>query len=793
MNTFVAAVLSRRRAVQSLFALLVVAMLPGVARLETDNSPEVFFLAGSPAIARYDDFVARFGSDAAARLVLSGPRLYSAQGLAFLARLEEEVARLDGVGDADGPVGHHRAQLAHFPPANPEDFQTRLLANPLDRAAGFVSASGGEVSILVQFAPGPAERQQAVLAELERRVAAAPPGVTGTVVGAAVLDRALDESGREIAELYFPLLLAFAALLLVAIFREAGAVVLPLAFVAVVEIVVLGAMGYAGVRFNLVVAILPPILFVVTLAAAVHLMLRCRAIEADPELAGLEAQAEAQASATAASGRNNASATAASGQNNASATAASDQDNASGETAAIAATLATYRDKGRALFWTSVSTLAGFASLTATPVAPIRTLGLWAGLGLAFAGLTAFTLFPCLLAATMGRRANLPERALERRMQRLGRRVTELAADRRGWVLIAYALVALVAALGLPRLSIASNALHYLAPDHPVRSRIEAVERLGIGLSALEIVAVRAPAGPASRPGDASASFREQARLAELAGLVAELRRLPGVLSAVAATDLLDDVGRASPLARAFPPDELRARLVPLVAADERGGRALARYLTADGAQARLTLFVATQGYATFDPLAARALTLARAALPGATVELTGKYPLLLAMQRYLLSTLAWSLLLTLPVLAATFYFLLRDVQGTLYALAPNLWPVLVILGGMGWCGVALDIATVMVASITLGLVVDDTIHTLAHYRTLSAELGEREAVADRMEKTAPAYLLTGLILASGFGVCALSDFAPTARFGLLSGVAIVIAVVADFTLVPALFGKSAK
>ena len=207
----------------------------------------------------------------------------------------------------------------------------------------------------------------------------------------------------------------------------------------------------------------------------------------------------------------------------------------------------------------------------------------------------------------------------------------------------------------------------------------------------------------------------------------------------------------------------------------------------------RLTLFVPTEGYAHADPLAERALALARQALPGATVEITGQYPLLLAMQRYLLSTLALSLLLTLPVLALTFYILLRDAKGTFYALVPNLWPVLLILGGMGWFGVPLDIATVMVASITLGLVVDDTIHTLAHYRELRAELGSRAAVADRMEKTAPAYLLTGVILACGFGVCALSSFAPTARFGLLSAIAIVIAVVADFTLVPALFGRSGK
>ena len=163
-------------------------------------------------------------------------------------------------------------------------------------------------------------------------------------------------------------------------------------------------------------------------------------------------------------------------------------------------------------------------------------------------------------------------------------------------------------------------------------------------------------------------------------------------------------------------------------------------------------------------------------------------------MQRYLLSTLALSLLLTAAGAGDHLLLLLRDAKGTFYALVPNLWPVLVILGGMGWFGMPLDIATVMVASITLGLVVDDTIHTLAHYREVRAELGEHDAVADRIEKTAPAYLLTGVILASGFGVCALSDFAPTSRFGLLSAIAVMIAVrSADLPLVPVLFGRSDK
>ena len=502
-------------------------------------------------------------------------------------------------------------------------------------------------------------------------------------------------------------------------------------------------------RFNLVVAILPPILFVIALASAVHLMLRCRDIEADPEGGALAGAAAADAAM-----------------------------------AATLATLATYRDKGRALFWTSVSTLAGFAALTATPVAPIRTLGLWAALGLGFSGLAAFTLLPCLLARTMGRRAELPERALELRLQRLGRRVSETAADRRVWVLTIYSALAVVAACGLPRLSVASNVLHYLAPEHPVRAGIEEVERLGLGLSALELVVT----GDRGRP-----SHRAPARPRSPVSPPA-LRRIPGVLAVVAATDLLDDVARASPLARAFSAAELRERMVPLVAADAAGDRALARFLAADGSATRLTLFVATQG------LGERRSDLAAAGARARASGAAGRHrradrPVSAAARDAALSRLDPRPVAAPHPAGAGDHLLHPAARRQRHLLRPGAEP----LAG------AVDPRR-------HGLVRRAARHRdgdgrFDHPRPggrrhdphpgalpeLRAELGPRGAVADRMEKTAPAYLLTGVILACGFGVCALSDFAPTARFGLLSAIAIVIAVVADFTLVPALFGRRGK
>lgn len=724
--------LARRRAVFALAALFGLAMLPGVARLASDNSPEVFFLEGTPDLARYREFVKSFGSDEGVRLVVEGPALWSEEGLEWLGRLEEEAARLPGVAAVSGLATRERR--FGWPPLEPEAFRASLREDALARALGWVDREARLATVLVVAEPGGAETQHPLYQALDRLLADPPSGLSAWKLGSRSLDAALDASSREIQRVYFPLLVLFAALLLYATFRELQGVAVPIAFVAVGELALLGSMGYAGVRLNLILAILPPLLFTIALATAVHLQVRCR----DFEAAGLDA---------------------------------------------VAATVATYADKGRAVLWTGLSTATGFASLAASPVAPIRDLGLWAGFGLGGLVIAAFTLYPCLLAVTTGNRRELPERRFELALQARGRRWASAAARHRRAVLLFYGVTALAAAAGLPRLALESNALHYLASDHPVRAGSERLKASGIGLSTVELLL--------ELPSERAGELRSVEGLARLSRLAGELSALPHVLGVLSAGDLVDDAVRRSPLARLGGEAAARAPTYEALLADPQGRLALARLLSEDGRRARLTIFCETLGVAAISPLRERALARAREAFPAAQVSPTGQFLLLLDMQRYLLGTLGRSLGLTLPVLTLTFWLLLRRAGLVVKALVPNLWPVLAIFGAMGWLGVPLDIATVMVASISLGLAVDDTIHTLSHYREDQPRLGGGEAVVSRVEKTAPAYLLTGLILIAGFGVCALSDFEPTARFGLLSASAIAIALFADLLLVPALFGDS--
>ncbi|HSL83915.1 MAG TPA: MMPL family transporter [Thermoanaerobaculia bacterium] len=749
--------LGHSRTVLVFWGLLAAAAVPGLLRLGTDNSPRVYFVEGTESLARYGEYLAAFGGGEQVRLVASGEGLWTAEGLAWLGRLEEQAAAAPYAVDALGLAGHHRllarlagggfpepAEPAAWPPENPEAFRHRAAANPLDRNLGLVGPDGGVATVLVAIEPPDNDAEEAAVAALRELVADPPPGVEARAVGLPVMDLALDDSSREVGRVFFPLLVAFAVALLAASFRDLRGVVLTLLFVAAPEVVLLGAMGYLGVTLNLVLAVLPPLLFVIALATAVHLQVRFRdALEEG--LRGAEA------------------------------------------------VRATYQDKGWAVFWTGITTLAGFGSLAVSRVGPVPALGVATAAGIALVTAAAFSLYPALLAAWGAPRGGaVRSRAFERTFRRLGRAWAEGAASRRWAVLAVAALAAGAALLGVPRLRVESNALTFLPEDHPARTGIEELEARGVGVAAGELFLTL----PGESPDPNDPGFRRPDRLATLHALAGRLRELPDALGAVGAGDLLAEATAAAGPGGAL--GGLGGGLGSMLVAeralhDPRSRELLRAFVTDDGRAARVALFVPAGDHRRLEPLFARAEEAAREAFPEARATVTGQFPLVLETHRRLLATLGLSLGLTTLVVTAIFRFLLPSTRLTLLALAPSLWPVAMVVGIMGWSGVPLDTATVMVASVVLGLVVDYTIHALSHFRELAPRVGRREAVAGTLERTAPAFVLTGAILAAGFGVCALSDFSPTARFGAFSALAIALAVTADLVLLPALLGLTPR
>ena len=178
---------------------------------------------------------------------------------------------------------------------------------------------------------------------------------------------------------------------------------------------------------------------------------------------------------------------------------------------------------------------------------------------------------------------------------------------------------------------------------------------------------------------------------------------------------------------------------------------------------------------------------LAAHCLRGFRTELDGPVKVFVQMveevQRTQLSSFA-SATLVVAVMVAVF---LRSLSWALAAMLPTLFPVLVTLGAMGLAGVYLDMGTAMIAAVVLGIAIDDAVHLLTQYRRrLAAGSEPAEAIRAAVLHVGRAVVTTSLALSLGFFVLTLSSWESVASFGFLSGVAILIALVADLVILPA-------
>ena len=152
---------------------------------------------------------------------------------------------------------------------------------------------------------------------------------------------------------------------------------------------------------------------------------------------------------------------------------------------------------------------------------------------------------------------------------------------------------------------------------------------------------------------------------------------------------------------------------------------------------------------------------------------------------------------MALVVMALLCGLLFRSVRLTVLAFLPNAFPILFIFGLMGLCSIPLNSGSAMVATIALGMGLNDTVHFVMHYRRRRLE-GEDpdEAVAGTFGEIGRPLVVTSAVNCFGFAIFLVSDFRPMYHFGLLASIAMVAALVGDLVLLPnllKLFDNSVK
>jgi hypothetical protein len=173
---------------------------------------------------------------------------------------------------------------------------------------------------------------------------------------------------------------------------------------------------------------------------------------------------------------------------------------------------------------------------------------------------------------------------------------------------------------------------------------------------------------------------------------------------------------------------------------------------------------------------------------PKENVHLTGMMILYNNMIQSLFDTQIQTLGFVLLVLMVMFFILFRSLRIALIAIFPNLLSIAVVLSFMGWMRIPLDMMTITIASISVGIAVDDTIHFIYRFKS---EIADGKNYIQAMHRSHGsigfAMFYTSITIIVGFSILTLSNFIPTILFGLLIGLAMMIAIIAALTLLPAL------
>jgi len=155
---------------------------------------------------------------------------------------------------------------------------------------------------------------------------------------------------------------------------------------------------------------------------------------------------------------------------------------------------------------------------------------------------------------------------------------------------------------------------------------------------------------------------------------------------------------------------------------------------------------------------------------------------------------MARAYVIALAIITPLLVLLIGRVRIGLLAMIPNLAPIILTLGLMGWAGIPIDAFTLLIGSIAIGLAVDDTIHFMHNFRRYFEASGDvRRAVHETMTSTGQALLYTSLVLSAGFFIYTFATLHNLFYFGLLTGLTIILAFLADVILAPALLALVAK
>jgi uncharacterized protein len=742
LSRFFAWLIAKRWLVIAFYALILPPSAYYAAKVEQDNGIDRLIVPTDPDYIDNRAFQGVFGGGEYAVIVAEADDPFALPVLARLDRIEVEIGKVPRV-DVNSALGIFRRAKAGFSPTpeQAEAFRKFVTGTDMIRKQGLYGDHFLALALVLDVHDR-VERREA-LSAIDRAIDAAggagPPLLALRKVGQPYVNVYLDEATERSSAKFFGLFGLFVVVLNLSLYRSARTLLAFLITLGVTLAVSVGYVGVTGGMFTIVSPMVPMTILVTATATLVYLHSRFVDCPADRPVE---------------------------------------------EHRVFALT-----NKFVACTASIFATMVGFAALAISNIQPVRQMGIWVAVGLAFTWIIVFTLFPALQ-----RVLRAPTSMAEGASGQWFVRLTEWlprASYRLRFPLVAAAIAlsaaGAVALFGLrgvvTPMPLLVNPVEYVARSSPLFTDTKRLEQILPGLSITEVW-IKGTLGSVSEP----------EVLTGLNQFQQALEADPDVGSAVGVTTVLRMSRYIGGEGDRFPTE---ADAVEQLAVDLEGlvkeNPLLQRFVQKPSlAQTHIAVVSRAAEPESFQRLDARIRARweeARAknpALKPLSIKTVGLGPLQAKMSQNLVPTLVESFGLTVAIIFGTFLLVFRSGAARLMAMIPSIFAILVMFGVMRVSGMWLNVATILIASTVLGTSENDQIHFFYHFLEKRKEGTVEEALRYTLRVSGKAIVFATLINAGGFLAFAVADLPPMRQFGVLSALALTLSMIADFTALPA-------
>ncbi|HIA57483.1 MAG TPA: hypothetical protein EYN97_08760, partial [Candidatus Lambdaproteobacteria bacterium] len=440
-----------------------------------------------------------------------------------------------------------------------------------------------------------------------------------------------------------------------------------------------------------------------------------------------------------------------------------------------------FRKTALACMLTSITTMIGMFSLLLVPIKPIQSFGLFSGIGVFIAFLLTVFVLPLMLDLWSPYAKN-PKASLTKKKHRLDddgqrmhfvqsilRKVEPLSYRFPLAVTLSFVLAAVILAYGITKVKIDTNMVNIIKEGQPMRTTYNLVDRFMGGSGSAEILVNTGKIDGLKDPRILNAMDDLQIFVKnEFPHLVTKSTSLVNI-----SKDSFKALNEGQDSMYVIPDDPgiLANTLFMFNNANPKERR---RMVTDDYSLGRISVNLRNSGSQEYNDMIFRIHNFAdrrfaelKSDYPKLKVRVTGTLAMLSQMTDYISWSQVRSFGLALIVISLLLLLVFSSYRAGMVALLPNIFPVLTIFGIMGYLEISLDTDTLLVAPITIGIAVDDTIHFLTNYRAEVSKHGNiKEGIIKTFRETGQAITFTSIILSIGFLIFLMSSHQGLSNFG---------------------------